>query len=364
MASLIKKKKANTIYYYVVESARVNGKPRIVHQTYLGTADSVARLVQDRTAPVPLSATTVEFGLPGALWLAAEKSGVFALLQSLWPKPRSGPSTAHYLLLAAIHRICQPGPKTEVADWYQDTILASLWGFPPERFTSQLFWDCFDQILPEAPEALSPADDPLEQAQLRLLGVWKEKQLVSRRLLAYDTTNFYTYIASTNTRNQLAQRGHNKQGRHNLRQVGLSYVLDGEHGLSLCHHVYPGNVAEVDEFSTALARITRMVDQNQIARQTVTLVLDKGSAALANTVALEEAGVGWISALPWNQAPPELRSRATEQLPACSSAQPGVRAAAEKTLVHGREYLCVVKYSASFASEQLHSLTTRLSRVF
>jgi transposase len=238
-----------------------------------------------------------------------------------------------------------------------------LWEFPAERFTSQAFWDAFEQILPEGHEALSPADDPLEQAQLRLLGLWKEKQLVSRRLLAYDTTNFYTYIASSNGRNQLAQRGHNKQGRHNLRQVGLSYVLEGEHGLSLCHHVYPGNVADVEEFSTVLTRIRRMLDQNQIARETVTLVLDKGSAALANTVALEEAGVGWISALPWNQAPAELRSRATEQLPACSSAQPGVRATAEKTLVHGREYLCVVKYSASFAGEQLHSLTTSLSRV-
>jgi len=40
-----------------------------------------------------------------------------------------------------------------------------------------------------------------------------------------------------------------------------------------------------------------------------------------------------------------------------------VRAAAEKMLVHGREYLCVIKYSASFAGEQLHSLTTSLSRV-
>ncbi len=118
-----------------------------------------------------------------------------------------------------------------------------------------------------------------------------------------------------------------------------------------------------EEFSTSLARIMRLLDQNQIARETVTLVLDKGSAALANTVQLAEAGVGWISALPWNQAPAELRSRAVEELTACSSAQPGVRAAAEKTLVHGREYLCVVKYSASFAGEQLHSLTTSLSRV-
>src|SRR6201993_2700367 len=363
MASLIKKKKGNRLYYYLVESARVDGKPRIVHQAYLGTAEKVAELIEQKSAPVPLSATLRDFGLPGALWLAAKHSGLWPLLESLWPAPRSGPAPAHYLLLAAIHRICDPGPKTEVSSWYERTLLACEWGFPSERFTSQAFWDAFEQILPESSETLTHAEDPLDQAQLRLLGLWKEKHLVGRRLLAYDTTNFYTYIASTNTRNQLAQRGHNKQGRHNLRQVGLSYVLDGEHGLSLCHHVYPGNVADVEEFSTVLTRITRMLDQNRIARETVTLVLDKGSAALANTVALEEAGVGCISALPWNQAPAELRSRATEELPACSSAQPGVRAVAEKTLVHGRQYLCVVKYSASFAGEQLHSLTTSLSRV-
>src|ERR1700691_136936 len=363
MASLVAKKKGSNLYYYLVESARVEGKPRIVHQVYLGTAEKLAEMVRDRSAPLPLAATTREFGLPAALWSAAQNTGVWDLLQSLWPNPRSGPSPAHYLLLAAIHRICQPGPKTEVSDWYRSSILSSLWEFPPERFTSPAFWDAFEQILPEGPDPLSPADDPLEQAQLRLLGVWKEKQLVSRRLLAYDTTNFYTYIASTNTRNQLAQRGHNKQGRHNLRQVGLSYVLDGEHGLSLCHHVYAGNVADVEEFSTALTRITRMLDQNQMARETVTLVLDKGSAPLANTVALEQAGVGWISALPWNQAPAELRARSVEQLPACGSSQPGVRAAAERMFVHGQEYLCVLKYSACFASEQLNSTTATLAKV-
>jgi transposase len=362
MASLVAKKKGNQLYYYVVESARVDGQPRIVHQTYLGTAEKVAALVKDRTAPVPVSAASRDFGLPGALWLAARQTGLFALLESLWPAPRSGPSPAHYLLLAAIHRVCQPGPKTEVADWYRRTILDSVWAFPPERFRSQDFWDAFEQILPERLDALSSPEDPLDHAQLRLLGLWKEKQLVSRRLLSYDTTNFYTYIASNNTRNELAQRGHNKQGRHNLRQIGLSYVLDGDHGLSLCHHVYRGNIADGEEFSTSLERMLGMLDRTQIARDTVTLVLDKGGAALANTVQLEEAGVGWISALPWNQAPLPFRERAAEQLPPCSSAQPGVRAAAEKLLVHGKEYLCVLKYSASFAGEQLHSLSTSLSK--
>ena len=361
MAALISKKKGNKLYYYVVESARVGGKPRIVQQTYLGTAERLADLLKERTAPIPLSATTREFGLPGALWLAAQRSGVWGVLKAMWPEPRSGPSIAHYLLLAVIHRICQPGPKTEVADWYRSTILLPLWSLSPERFRSQDFWDAFDQIHVE--DDAHDGGDQLEEAQLRLLGVWKEKQLVSRRLLAYDTTNFYTWTASTNHRNRLAQRGHNKQGRHNLRQVGLSYVLDGESGISLCHHVYAGNVADVEELPQALERIVKMLNRNQIEPSTVTLVFDKGTAALDNTLLLKKTGLGWISALPWNQAPLELRERNIETLPLCSSDQPGAHAVAERAIVHGNEYLCVLKYSSSFASEQLNSVTTSLTKV-
>jgi DNA replication protein DnaC len=65
---------------------------------------------------------------------------------------------------------------------------------------------------------------------------------------------------------------------------------------------------------------------------------------------------------PWNQTPLELRERAVEQLSALSSAQPRVRGAAERMIVQGREYLCVLKYSASFAAEQLHSVTTALAK--
>src|SRR5205085_11282544 len=160
------------------------------------------------TTPVPLSATTWEFGLPGALLQAPQPSGVCDVMNAMQPEPRSSPSIAPYLLLAVIHRICQPGPKTEVADWYRSTILQSLWSLSPERFRSQDFWDAFDQIRVEGDER--GGADELEEAQLRLLAVWKDKQVVSRRLLAYDTTNFYTWTASTNQRNRLAQRGHNK----------------------------------------------------------------------------------------------------------------------------------------------------------
>src|SRR5437773_10463928 len=106
MAALISKKKGNKLYYYVAESARVAGKPRIVQQTYLGSADRVAELLRDRTAPVPVEATTREFGLRGALWMAARRSGGWDVLKSVWPQAVSGPSTAHYLLVVAIRRIC------------------------------------------------------------------------------------------------------------------------------------------------------------------------------------------------------------------------------------------------------------------
>src|ERR1700691_683832 len=78
MASLIAKRKKNKLYYYVVDRARVQGRPRIVHQTYLGSAEKVAALLKERTAPLPLSATRRELGLPGALWLAAQPTrGLF-----------------------------------------------------------------------------------------------------------------------------------------------------------------------------------------------------------------------------------------------------------------------------------------------
>ena len=186
MLPSIRKKKGRQLYYCIVESARVDGQPGIVQQTYLGTAERLAALVKERTAPLPLSATPRDCGLSGALGRAAQDSGVGKVLEAMWPAPRSGPSTAHYLLLAALHRICQPGPKTEVADGYRSTILQPLWTFSPEHFRSPDFWDAFDRIRVESDPRGRP--DEWEEAQGRLLAAWKEKQRVNRRLLAYDTT--------------------------------------------------------------------------------------------------------------------------------------------------------------------------------
>ena len=47
MATIIKKTKKGRFYYYAVQCKRVNGKPRIVWQKYLGTLDAILRRAKD-----------------------------------------------------------------------------------------------------------------------------------------------------------------------------------------------------------------------------------------------------------------------------------------------------------------------------
>lgn len=58
MPSIVGKRRGNQTYYYLVESARVDGKPRIVSQQYLGSADEVMAKLTDQKAGAPVRART------------------------------------------------------------------------------------------------------------------------------------------------------------------------------------------------------------------------------------------------------------------------------------------------------------------
>ena len=75
----------------------------------------------------------------------------------------------------------------------------------------------------------------------RLLDVYK----IQSDTLFYDTTNFFTYIDTTNTHCDIAQRGKNKQKRNDLRQVGLAMVVSKEDYIPLFHHSYRKHQGEL-----------------------------------------------------------------------------------------------------------------------
>ena len=51
MPSIIKKTKKGKAYYYAVQSKRVNGKPRIVGQKYLGSVEAIVKRMEETAAP-------------------------------------------------------------------------------------------------------------------------------------------------------------------------------------------------------------------------------------------------------------------------------------------------------------------------
>lgn len=62
MPSIIRKKQGNQTYYYLVESARVDGKPRIVSQQYLGSTAEVMAKLSGAAAGEPVRTQYKSFG--------------------------------------------------------------------------------------------------------------------------------------------------------------------------------------------------------------------------------------------------------------------------------------------------------------
>lgn len=95
--------------------------------------------------------------------------------------------------------------------------------------------------------------------------------------LFYDATNFFTFIDSFNHRPTMAQRGHCKYGRANLRILGLALVVTREDQVPLLHHLYPGNQHDAVTFRSLLgeidARHKLFAQNNEELREAATTTL-------------------------------------------------------------------------------------------
>lgn len=124
----------------------------------------MAALLRQRTESLPVAVTAVEFGLPGALSLAARQSGAREALCAFWPQPRSGPLPARCLPLAVNHRLSAapvPGPRWPAASARSCGPYGALHRID---LTSHAFWDCFERLAPEAGQ-----NEILDQLWRRLL---------------------------------------------------------------------------------------------------------------------------------------------------------------------------------------------------
>ena len=263
-------------YYRIVESFRKEGKPSIRVLAHLGRVDEILHRHQQHSE-VPVRISSVSAGAVTALFnLALELDVAGQINRALSGggdvQVRAGLTVGESLVTAMIARACAPRSKRAFADWAATTYLPELMKFAAADLTSQHFWDQMNVM---------PLDKLSEIEQALVRDVVRIEQL-QLQALAYDTTNFYTHIASTNQRAELPQRGHNKQGRHDLRQMGLALVVDQLTQLPLAHVLYEGARSDMKTFAEFLKPVRKHLLELTGQPDQLTLVFDAGSSSRRN----------------------------------------------------------------------------------
>jgi len=232
LATLHPKTSRGHKYWYIVESRRVNGKPRPVVLAYLGKAeDLLARLQGLRER---LKVKSYSHGAVAALLDVAHKLEVPSVINKYVQSPRpympekpirNNLTVGMTLLLGALGRVCMPTSKRGWWNWARTTSCEYMLRCSLAKIDSQHFWDLMDALPVES----------IEPIEAELLLKVKQVYSIESDTLFFDTTNFFTYIATTNHRCTVAQRGNNKQKRNDLRQVGLAMVVTRKGFIPIFH---------------------------------------------------------------------------------------------------------------------------------
>ena len=273
MATLQKRRSRGHVYWSIVESRRINGKPRPVILAYLGRAED---LLKRLTEGIPQKVKSYSHGAVAALLDLAEELEVVDLINRHLPDAskelRDGFTVGGSLLLSAVGRACHPTSKM---NWYEGfakhTSLSQVLKMSLVKLDSQHFWDQMEavpiSVLPRIEEDLVSKVIEIEKVQLDTLFC--------------DMSNFFTYIASTNKHCRLPQRGKNKQKRIDLRQLGLLLLVTRRDHLPLLHKVYQGNLQDRTIFKQYFQQMVQRFKALSGSLEQITLVFDQGNNARA-----------------------------------------------------------------------------------
>jgi transposase len=288
MASLIKKKKGKKLYYYLVESKRVNGKPRIVNQTYVGPAERVVRILSEYPKRVePKEIEHLSFGLLAALLSLARRINLIDLVNRHTSKRCQGISTGDYILLIVLNRCIDPKSKRSLSTWYKKSFLPRIFGFPSSLLDSQNFWDHMDK--------LDKLD--IEAIELDICRILIQNFGLDLEALIYDTTNFFTYIAEDNEKSKLAEHGKSKAKRSDLRQVNLALLVTRDFGIPLLHLLYEGSTHDAKLFPDVTEELVRRYKIFAKECKRITLIFDKGNNSLKNIEKIDKTEYSFVGSL-------------------------------------------------------------------
>ena len=99
----------------------------------------------------------------------------------------------------------------------------------------------------------------------------------------------------------MAQRGHNKQKRHDLRQVSLGMMTSSDFHVPLLHMVYGGNINDAKQFGSVINELVNRYKRLTEACPRITLVFDKGNNSEDNLQSFKATEMHFVGSLKLNQ---------------------------------------------------------------
>jgi transposase len=289
MASIVGKKQGGQTYYYLVESARVDGKPRIVAQQYLGSAAEVTAKLSGTPAGEPVRTQHKKFGDLAAVWSVLERLDVAGVVDAVVPRRSDAAgSVGTYIALATANRIVAPCSKHAFADWWATTAGPRWVKIRTPALDHRRFWKAMDR---------------LDETSLRSIETELGRRITTEfdldlSGLVLDMTNFATFIDSANEKAPIAQRGKAKQKRVDLRLVGLALVVTRDGAIPLLSHAYPGDRPDVTQFTTVIDQLVARYRDLAENVESLTMVYDAGQNSATNHELIEETGIGFVGSLP------------------------------------------------------------------
>jgi len=367
MASIIGKTINGQTYYYLREVARVGGKPKVVSQRYLGKAADVEAAVDGATA-VPDRTRHLAFGDVAAVWAMLERLRVAEIVDDVVGPRRAdaAASVGTYIALATLNRVTDPCSKLAFSDWWAKTACDRFVRLPAPALGHRRFWDAMDEL----------GEAQLAEVERRVVARMVSELEVDLTGLVLDMTNFATYIGSGNDRAPIAQRGHAKQKRADLRIVGLGLVVSTDGGVPLVSHAYAGDRPDVTQFPHIVKELVARFSVLAEEVGELTLVFDAGQNSEDNFSLFEGSPLHFVGSLPPSEHPDLLAVAKSRYRPVDKGRFPGLSAFEARKAVFGTERRIVVthsqglhaKQSAGFdqtvakAARQLAELAARLGR--
>jgi transposase len=194
------------------------------------------------------------------------------------PDPHeTGPSVGECFLYCVLNRMVEARSKRRLPEWYSRTAIQHLRPVEVNELSSERYWEKWNRVSEEALAMI---------ARRFFEKIWELEGPIADCLL-FDTTNYYTFMGST-TESDLAQRGHNKAGRHQLRQIGLGLLVARNSRLPLYYQTYPGNLHDSKLFRQLMDDMFSVVCGLQRTKERLTIVIDKGMNAEENFAVIDE----------------------------------------------------------------------------